>query len=73
MFPKTFKGVNMKKEEELQEQSEKMLKILAEIRNALEMLIICVIFQSAYLRTEDYFYVVIMLVLFIGYAFICRK
>lgn len=63
----------MKKEEELQEQSYKMLKILTEIRNALEVLIICVIFQAAYLRTEDYFYVVIMLVLFIGYTLIRRK
>jgi|GEM_PF-5110105 len=46
----------MEKEKALQEQSEKMLKILAEIRNALEMLIICVIFQAAYLRTEGAFY-----------------
>jgi hypothetical protein len=62
-------------ERDSQKQSDQILilKILAEIRNALEMLIICVIFQAAYLRTEDYFYVVIMLVLFIGYAFICRK
>lgn len=63
----------MEKEKALQEQSEKMLKILAEIRNALEVLIICVIFQAAYLRTEDYFYVVIMLFLFIGYALIRWK
>ncbi len=62
-------------ERDSQKQSDQILilKILTEIRNALDVLIICVIFQAAYLRTEDYFYVVIMLVLFIGYAFICRK
>nr|DAI50613.1 MAG TPA: hypothetical protein [Caudoviricetes sp.] len=62
-------------ERDSQKQSDQILilKILTEIRNALDVLIICVIFQAAYLRTEDYFYVVIMLVLFIGYAFIRRK
>ena len=62
-------------ERDSQKQSDQLLilKILTEIRNALDVLIICVIFQAAYLRTEDYFYVVIMLVLFIGYAFIHRK
>lgn len=63
----------MEKEKTLQEQSDKTLKILIEIRNALDVLIVSVIFQAAYLRTEDYFYVVIMLVLFIGYVFIRRK
>ena len=44
-------------ERDSQKQSDQILilKILTEIRNALDVLIICVIFQAAYLRTEDYF------------------